>query len=268
MKPTWNGRLAVITGASSGIGAAAAVELARHGLAVALVGRRVERLQRVAQRVTAAGGQAYVLPADLSQPEERAALAEQVQALPQPVEVLINNAGLGWYGWFDEMPQATVEEILQVNITAVVDLTRRLLPGMRRRASGHVINIGSVAGSIPSQGIAMYAGSKAFLDAFTTSLHRELRGSGVQAGVVRPGPVSTEFFENAASRPAGGRVPAERFAVSAERVARAIWSIIQQPRRVVYVPWFLRITPWVEALFGWLMDQVGPLLLRKNTVRR
>lgn len=260
----WGGKLALITGASSGIGAATARLLARRGLRVLLTARRVERLQSLSEEIRAGGGQAEVLAADLEQPAERERLtAEILQRFGCP-DLLVNNAGIGWYGYFAEMPPEVAHRLLELNITAVMDLTRRFLPAMRQRRSGAIINISSIAGSIPSQGIAMYSGSKAFLNAFSTALHREMRGSGVTISVLQPGPVVTEFFEQAASQQNGRRVPAERLAISAERVAGAVWSLMRRPRRQAFVPWFTRLTPWISLVFAGVMDWIGPLLLRRG----
>lgn len=102
------------------------------------------------------------------------------------------------------------------------------------------------------------------VDSFTTSLFRELKGSRVYASVVRPGPVKTEFFPAAAGREEGKPVPAERFAVSADAVARSISGLLRRPRRVVYVPWELALAPWVEILFNGLIDRLEPMLLKRN----
>lgn len=251
----------LVTGASSGIGEALARCLAGRGARLALAARRADKLQGLAEEIASEGGEALVFPADLSEDSGRQALYERViQALGCP-DVLVNNAGLGWYGYLDEMPWTEAQSLLQVNIGAAVHLTRLFLPLMRARGSGHVINMSSIAGQIPSQGIAVYAGSKAFLDAFTTALHREMRGSGVHVSLVCPGPVKTPFFDLRES--SGRRIPAERFAVPASSVAKAVSSLLRWPRRVIYVPRVLALTPWVERLFGWAMDLVGPALLRQ-----
>jgi short-subunit dehydrogenase len=260
----YSGKTALITGASSGIGAAAATSLAAQGLNVVLVARRQEKLEQLAREISTMGGRAMVIPADLSTPQGVEQLVRDLFQKGISVDVLVNNAGFGWYGYYADMPWETAHEMLQVNISAVIQLTRLLLPGMLERRCGHIINIGSIAGSMPNQGIAIYSASKAFLDAFTTSLHRELRGSGVQVSVVRPGPVKTEFFQTARTLPEGGSIPAERFAVSAERVSEAIVNLLDHPRRVIFVPWFLGISGWFELAFGGLIDRLGPLLLRRR----
>ena len=155
--------------------------------------------------------------------------------------------------------------MLRVNIDAVAHLTRLFLPAMRARDAGHIINIGSISGGLPSQGVALYSASKSFLDAFTTALYRELSGTRVHVSVVRAGPVHSEFFEQVANRPAGLNIPVERFAIPAKRVAVRIWRLLQRPRRAIYVPRLLVVTPWIELLFGWLQDRLGPLLLKYQT---
>jgi hypothetical protein len=135
---------------------------------------------------------------------------------------------------------------------------------MRERNVGHIINVGSISGSLPSQGIALYGATKSFLDNFTTALYRELTGTRVHVSVVRAGPVRTEFGKVALSKENGGHVPTEHVGVSADYVAQRIWTLIQRPRRVIYVPYWLRVVPWAELSFGWIIDRVGPLLLRKQ----
>ena len=260
MKINWRNKTALVTGASSGIGEATARQLAGSGLRVILAARRLERLQELKAGIEAAGGKAEVIAADLASEDERLRLFEQIRE----VDVLVNNAGFGWYGYFNEMSWETAREMLQVNISAAAHLTSLFLPGMRARNAGHIINVGSISGSIPSQGIVMYSATKSFLDSFTTALARELRGTRVHASVVRAGPVKTEFGEAALNKENGGHVPTEKVGVTPERVAREIWKLLQRPRRVVYVPRWLWIVPWVELSFGWLEDWIGPLLLRRS----
>jgi uncharacterized protein len=256
----WKGRVAVVTGASSGIGEATARRLAGAGMTVILVARRLERLLGLQAEITSAGGKAEVVAADLRSETERERVFEQIGT----ADVLVNNAGFGWYGYFHEMNWETVREMLQVNIGATAHLTSLFLPGMRERNRGHIINVGSISGSIPSQGIALYGATKSFLDNFTTALARELRGTQVFASVVRAGPVRTEFGETALGKENGGHVPTEKVGVTSDAVAWEIWKLLLRPRRVAYVPRWLRIIPWAELSFGWVIDRIGPLLLKRR----
>lgn len=264
INPAHSPPVAVITGASSGIGWHLAQRLAAIGFSVVLVARRADRLEKLSAAIRQAGGLADTIPADLTDEAACVSLCQQVIDRFGVPQVLINNAGFGWYGYYSEMPWETAREMIAVNISAAACLTNGFLPAMRRARSGHIINISSIAGGIPSQGIAMYAATKAWVDAFTTALHRELHGSGVTVSVVKPGPVITEFFDTAQNLPGGGPVPAKRFSIRVERVGDAVISLLRRPRRTVYVPAILGLTPWVELAFGWIMDQIGPLLLKRK----
>ena len=272
MKPNqpspWKDKIALITGASSGIGAATARELAGHGLKVVLVARRRERLEAVAAQINRAGGVAEVIPADLTLETDRQRVYDQVTQEHGGMDVLVNNAGLGWYGYFTDMTWQTAREILQVNISATVQFTLLFLQRMRERNTGHIINIGSISGGLPSQGIAIYGATKSFLDNFSTALYRELSGTRLRVSVVRAGPVQTEFCETAAVRQGGMNLPTEHSGVSAEVVAQHIWGLLRWPRRVIYVPAWLAVTPLVENYFGWLIDRLGPLLLNRQKKAR
>ena len=256
----WKDKLAVVTGASSGIGEAIARKLAAQGLRVVLVARRRERLETLAEEIRADGGTVRILTADLTCEADRVRLCEEAGT----ADVLVNNAGLGWYGYGNEMSWKTALEMLQVNIEAVVQLSLSFLSRMRQRNTGHIINIGSISGSIPSQGIALYGATKSFLDNFTTALYRELTGTRVHVSVVRAGAVRTEFGEAALARENGGHVPTEYVGVSAEHVAGQIWKLLLRPKRVIYVPGWLQVVPWAELAFGWIIDRVGPLLLKRQ----
>ncbi len=260
----WKDKIAVVTGASSGIGAATARRLAREGMQVVLVARRIDRLEALAGEIRQGGGHAYTISADLMQETDRSRLFQEVTERFGDIDILVNNAGLGWYGYGSDMQWKTAWEILQVNVEAVVQLTLGFLGKMRRRDAGHIINIGSISGSLPSQGIALYGATKSFLDNFTTALHRELTGTRVHISVVRAGPVRTEFGEMALLKENGGHVPTEHVGVTADYVAWRIWKLMLRPQRVIYVPGWLRVVPWTEMTFGWIIDRVGPLLLKKK----
>jgi hypothetical protein len=263
----WSGKTALITGASSGIGAALAHFLADKGLRVLLTARREDRMLELAREINGLKDRVIIFPADVGKPAERVKLFESITRSHQ-VDILINNAGFGWYGYFSHMPWETARQLIAVNMEAVAHLTSLFLPGMQERKRGHIINIGSIAGGFPNQGIAMYSASKAFLDAFTTSLHRELRGSGVHASVMRLGPVKTEFYDQARGLENGGSVPAESLAVGVEQVSRSLWQLLNHPRRVMYVPGCLWISKFAEPVLGNLVDLFGPLLLRRAEKRR
>lgn len=258
----WKGKVAVVTGASSGIGAETARRLAQEGLRIVLVARRAERMESLAEELRQAGGETLVIAADLSEERERVRVFEQVHAAYGAVDVLVNSAGLGWYGSGADMPWTLALQMMQINMAAAVHMTLLFLQDMRDRNSGHIINVGSVIGGLPSQGAALYGATKSFLDSFTTALYRELRGTNVHISVVRPGAVDTEFYDVAAAQSDNVRIPAERLAIRPTAVAERIWGLLRRPRRVIYVPTVLAFVPWVEMLFGWIIDRIGAPLLR------
>ncbi len=259
-------KIALVTGASSGIGAAAARDLARMGYLVVLTARRADRLSALAEEIRRDGGRADTVAADLSAADGPGTLHRFIEEKYGKIDVLVNSAGFGWYGYAEKMPAEMAKDMVQVNVSSLLQLILRFLPGMKKRRQGSIINISSVAGSLPSQGIAVYSATKSFIDSLTTALHRELRGTGVHVSAVRPGPVTTDFFSTAASLPSGGKVPAQRFSIPPAAVSRTILSLLRRPRRVAYVPRGLRIVPWIEAGFGWLMNLMGPFLLRRRAI--
>ncbi|MBN2256704.1 MAG: SDR family oxidoreductase [Anaerolineaceae bacterium] len=256
--------IALITGASGGIGTEIARKLAAEGMHVILVARREAILVDLAQKIINTGGQATVMTADLSIEVERKRIYNEVLARFGHLDILVNNAGFGWYGYTQEMPWPLALDMLRVNIAALVQFTLLFLPAMRNRNSGHIINIGSVAGSIPSQGVALYSATKAFINSFTTSLYRELSTSRVKVSVVRAGPVTTEFFRTLNKNQSKLLNLVERLGVSPQRIAGSVWHLILNPRRRIYVPGWMSVVPLIEFAFGWIMDRIGPLDLKRQ----
>ena len=263
---TVTSKVAVITGASSGIGAATAADLAAMGFTVVLAARRAERLEALAEEIRAAGGRADVFSVDLAAPDGPQSLHRYVAEKYGTCDVLVNNAGFGWYGYTEQMPADVARDMVAVNASASVQLILSFLPEMKKRKRGHIVNMSSIAGSFPSQGVALYCATKSFVDTLTTALFRELKGTGVHVSAVRPGPVASEFFSTAAAFQAGGAVPAERFAVTPQLVSRVVCKLLARPRRVAYVPRGMGIVPLVEAAFGWIFNLVGPFLLRRSAL--
>jgi uncharacterized protein len=186
----------LVTGASSGIGAAIARELASRGHSVTLVARREERLKSLATELeTEHRVPAEVIACDLGDEAARESLATELRNRGRAVEVLINNAGFGHQADFARSPHKRMVEMVRINVEAVVDLTSRFLTGMVDRGRGSVINIASTAAFQPLPGSAVYAASKSFVLSFSEAIRTELRGSGVSVTAVCPGPVRTEFMD-------------------------------------------------------------------------
>jgi NAD(P)-dependent dehydrogenase (short-subunit alcohol dehydrogenase family) len=246
------GAVALVTGGSSGIGAATARALAAAGARVLVAGRDPDRLNAVAGQT---GGLA--LPCDLASatgPADLAAAAQRTAATLAPagggaggpggIDILVNNAGVGWAGPLGEITAAKLAELVAVNLTAPMELTRLLVPGMIARRRGRVAFVSSIAGVTGVRGEAVYSATKAGLATFAESLSYELAGHGVRACVIVPGVIDTPFFDRR-GRPYDRRRPAP---IPAERVAEAVVSCLAQDRPVVaYVPGWLRGPAWLHG---------------------
>ncbi|HWE53944.1 MAG TPA: SDR family oxidoreductase [Acidimicrobiales bacterium] len=191
------GSTAVVTGASSGIGEEIARELARRGHGVTLVARRVELLESLAADLGRTGVRAEVLGADLSDRASRASLLDQVHERGLVPDILVNNAGLSTSGPVRRADPEAELNMIEVDVAAVTDLCTRFLPGMVERRRGHILNVASTASFQPLPGQAGYGACKAFVRSYTWALVGELRGTGVSATVLCPGPVETGFGQAA-----------------------------------------------------------------------
>jgi len=190
-------RTAVVTGASSGIGVEIARELARRGHGVTLVARSADKLADLAAELTATGVRAEVLATDLTDRGARAALLGRIADLGLTPDILVNNAGLSTLGAVAKADPDREMAMVELDVVAVVDLCTRFLPGMVERGRGGVLNVASTAAFQPLPGQAGYGGCKAFVLSYTRSLGGELRGTGVTATTLCPGPVDTGFGETA-----------------------------------------------------------------------
>jgi short-subunit dehydrogenase len=194
LPPPGSDRVAVVTGASSGIGAEMARELGRRGHQLVLVARSVEPLGELADEVETT---AHVLPADLADASARSGLLDRVTALGVTPDILINNAGYSTLGPVHRSDPDAEVNMLEVDVVAVADLCARFLPGMVERGRGAVLNVSSTAAFQPMPGQAGYAAAKSFVLNYTQALAGELRGTGVSVTALCPGPVATNFVERA-----------------------------------------------------------------------
>lgn len=224
--------LAVVTGASSGIGEELAAQLAARGYDLVLVARRDDRLRMLAERLRVAhGAHSEVVLSDLARREDRVQLIERLTSDAARLEVLVNNAGFGTHGFFRETDLDRELELIEVNCAALVHLTKGVLPGMLERGRGYVMNVGSVAAFTPGPVMAMYYASKAFVLSFSEALWEECRGTGVVVSALCPGPVKTEF-QSMAGIAAGARSSGAA-PIPVERVAREGLDGMFRGKRVV-----------------------------------
>jgi short-subunit dehydrogenase len=189
-------RTAVVTGASSGIGAGLATALAARGTDVVLVARRADRLSDLANRLQHDFGiTAHAMSRDLVESGAAAGLVADLSAREINVDVLVNNAGFGTYSAFVEEDASRISAEITLNVAVLVELTHALLPGMVERGFGAVVNVASTAAFQPVPRMAVYGATKAFVLSFTEALWGELEGSGVKALALCPGATDTEFFD-------------------------------------------------------------------------
>ena len=237
------GRLAVVTGASSGIGAATARALGREGARVVLMARGADALEREAQAVRDAGGEAHPLCVDVGDHEAVAAAAERVlEGLGVP-DVIVNNAGAGRFLFIDETDAEELVQMTAVPYFAAFFVTRAFIEPMLARGTGTILMVNTPASVIPWPGALGYASARFALRGFTQALRQDLRGTGLQVSSVTPGKVTSSYFER--NPGAEDRIPSvERLvpALSPEQVADHIVRALRRDAKDVYVPFALRAT--------------------------
>lgn len=225
---------ALITGASSGIGAEFARRLASRGMHLILVARRKELLEQLAEELhTAHGTKCELIVSNLGDPAQPAFIADEIARRNITVELLINNAGFGYVSEIETVDLPRLMEMIRVNIAALTDMTYRFLPGMMRRGHGAVINISSVAAFQPVAYMGAYSASKSFVLHFSESLWAEARESGVTVTAVCPGPTRTDFFDVAGAK---GWLTKKR-SQSVEEVVRIAIRAVEKKKQYVVCGW-------------------------------
>lgn len=248
------GKNVIVTGASSGIGRATALEMARRGAHLVLAARRAEKLEQVAAECRALGVRATAVATDVTRPEECARLA----AAAGTVDVLVNNAG---FAIFDAVVDAKPDELrgmMETNYFGTVNCTKAVLPGMLQRGSGTIVNVSSITGIMGFARMSGYCATKFAVIGFTEALRDEVMDSGVRVAMVCPGTTETEFFVTAEREKMPG---ASRLmpGVSPERVARAICNAARDGR-------YRRMLPLLGAVYMRLKEffpRVAHLLMRR-----
>ena len=184
-------RVALVTGASAGLGVEFARQLSKRGHRLVLVARRKDRLEELAKEL----GNARAVAIDLSKKDSAAELLADIEANGEVVEILVNNAGFGLIGRFAELDATRERQMIDLNVGALTDLCRGVVPGMVARKSGGILNVASTAAFQPGPNMAVYYATKAFVLSLTEALHEELKPHGVNVSCLCPGPTRTEFGE-------------------------------------------------------------------------
>jgi NADP-dependent 3-hydroxy acid dehydrogenase YdfG len=256
--PPLIGKVVIITGASSGIGAAAAALFAREGCPVVLAARRLDRLQQIAGEIEEDGGKALPVATDISQPEQIDAMVKAAVDAYGRIDILFNNAGFGRVDWLEALdPIKDIQVQITVDLLGVILATRAVLPHMYRQRSGHIINMSSVAGWIAPPFYSIYSAGKFGVRGFSEALRREAGPRGVNVSVIYPGSVRTEFASHMGQSSAKRRFKTPAWlTLSADDVAESVVGLARRPRRSLITPWFMVIAKFLNSHFNGISDRL------------
>jgi short-subunit dehydrogenase len=254
------GKIALVTGASSGIGAATARALAEAGARVLLVARRAAELEKVAASI--GSGAATTYPVDLSNASAVAQLAERITSTAGTPDIIVNNAGAGQWKFVDETTSEEAVQMMAVPYFATFHVTHAFLPGMLRRNTGHFVNVSSVGSRFVWPGATAYIAARWAVRGFTEALRADLAGTGIGVTLFESGVVRSPYWEHNPESlervPKMGRLVPE---LAPETVARAIVKGIEREQKLVVVPFMMKLTYWQHAVFPgvvqWLMTRTG-----------
>lgn len=265
MREHQTGGLALVTGASSGIGRELAREFASHGFDLALVARSEGALEQLAAEIRREHRRdVHVLPRDLLAPGAAQELREALERQGLDVEVLVNNAGVTQLGAFADMPTDALERLVDLNTRSLMTMTRTFLPSMRARGRGRILNVASITAFQPVPALAAYAASKAFVLSLSEALSEELAGTGVSVTALCPGLTETHMLDEARTRNERvGSVPGFLISNAAD-VARAGYEACMAGR-VIEVPGLSNrvLTDWSRFQPRWIVRAVGGVLGRR-----
>ena len=258
MTQTLKGKVVLITGASSGFGEDAARLFAREGAAVVLAARRVERIQALAAKIRAEGGETLAIPADVSSSADIQNMVKSVIERYQCIDILFNNAGFGRVDCLEDLdPARDIRTQIAVNLTGLIEVTHAVLPHMIAQKSGHIINMSSVAGWIGAPRYSVYAATKFGVRGFTDALRREVGIFGIKVTGIYPGPADTEFSQhtgsNALKRSSGTPAWAK---MTSEYVARKVVNAAKHQSRTVVLPWWYHSAFWLDFLAPGVVDWI------------
>jgi short-subunit dehydrogenase len=259
-------KVVIITGASSGIGAAVARRLARDGMCLALVARRLEKLEQVASEVEALGGEVLVIQTDVRNRDEIQHMLEVTLHQWGHVDVLINNAGVGGEKLLLRYKPEKILNEIQINLLAVIQSAQLVLPVMLRQKSGHIINVASIAGLVGLPGSTIYCATKSGVIGFSDALGRELHGTEIHVSVFCPGFTPTEItLELKAIDNGLPGAPHQPGLMPVSYVADQLAHLIYHPRRRVIIPYSWNILVFIATVFPGLADTVIRLYINGRT---
>jgi short-subunit dehydrogenase len=250
------GKVVIVTGASSGIGEATACEFGRQGAKVVLAARRVERLEALAKEIDGmnTGAETLAVQVDLTKLEDIQKLIDETITKFRRVDVLVNNAGFGRLDWLENLdPVKDIQAQFDVNVMGVIQTTRQVLPIMMEQRSGHIINMGSMAGLIGSPTYTVYSATKHAVHGFSEALRREVKPWGINVSMIYPAGVKTEFQSHAGIKRKTGVTTPKALLLTAKDVGRAVVQLARHPRPM-WMPWGVALSVWMNRNFNGLVD--------------
>lgn len=254
-------KIVLITGASSGIGKAAAIEFAKNGSNVILVGRRKEKLLDVEKKLAKYNVSTLVCTCDVSDKSQVKQMCKVVLEKFSRIDILVNNAGFAIYGKVSDLDIDQIESQMATNFFGTVYCIKNFLPKMIEQKSGHIVNVASVAASFGLPGIASYCASKFAMLGFSEGLQHELKDSGVRVTVVSPIMVRTNFFDH----PSFDSIPKNpTTSISSESVAKAILKASNSSRLEIIVPRVVRGAVWAKHTFPYLINPIVSSSFKKQ----
>ena len=262
-RPAIDGKIAIVTGASSGIGEATAREFAQAGVLTVLAARRAERLERLANEIHKMGGTALPVQTDLTHASQITNLVQTTLSTFGRIDILANIAGWGLYDWFEELSLDELRRHYDVNVIGMAELTRQVIPTMKSQRSGYILNMSSYTSRISVPPLTVYASTKYAIEGLTDGLRRELRPWGITVIRIHPSSVSGTEFNQRVVRPGVVHfksLPIGR--VSRERLARKIVELVERPRRALFYSRIYEVPVLLNKLFPEIIDWVS-----KNWVR-
>lgn len=251
-------KVVLITGASSGFGAAAAKRFAQEGCKLVLAARRIERLEEMANEINARAGDALPITLDVTQPAQIEAMVNTALDHYGRIDILFNNAGFGRLDWFERLdPINDIQAQITVDLLGVIWTARAVLPQMYKQGSGHIINMSSLAGWAAPPLYTVYSAAKFGVRGFTEALRREAAPFGVKVSAIYPGSAATEFQTHIGQNKAKRRFKSPRWlSLTAEDVGHAVVDLAKRPRRRLVLPWMMMFSLVVNSHLTGLSDAV------------
>lgn len=265
LRPAIQGKVVIVTGASSGIGESTAREFAKAGAITVLAARREERLRRLEKEIEAMGGQALAVPTDLTDNDQITRLVQTTLDTFGRIDVLANIAGWAVYDWFEELSPKEVRQAFEVNILGLAELTRQVIPTMKAQRSGTILNMSSYVSRISVPPLTVYASTKYAVEGLTDGLRRSLAPWGIKVIRIHPSSVAGTEFNQRVVRPGTVKytsIPIGR--ISRERLARHIVRLIERPRRALFISRLYDVPVLINTLFPGVVDAISTTWVRSK----